>query len=88
MTTLRGLEAEARASEAEAARAQADFAIARAEAEVSLDGLKAPTEREREHAAKIQAKPVARPGEAIGLTLQRRGAIDESDFEAVSELEA
>jgi hypothetical protein len=88
LTTLRSLEAEARASESEAAKAQAQFAIARAEAEVALDGLEAPTEREREKAAKIQSKPVVRPGEAIGLTLQRRGAIDESDFEAVSGIEA
>jgi hypothetical protein len=83
LSTLRGLEAEARASEAEAARAQAQFAIARAEAEVNLDGLEAPTERDLERASKMQSKPVARPGEAIGLSLERRGAMDEAEFEAV-----
>jgi hypothetical protein len=88
LTTLRGLEAEARASEAEAARAQAQFAIARAEAEVSLDGLEAPTERDRERVARIESRPVARPGQAIGLTLDRRGAIDESEFDTLLTLEA
>jgi hypothetical protein len=88
LSTLRGLEAEARASEAEAARAQAQFAIARAESEVNLDGLEAPTERELERASKMQSKPVARPGEAIGLSLERRGAIDEAEFGAISGLEA
>ena len=80
LTTLRGLEAEARSSEAEAARAQAEFAIARAEAEVGLDGLEAPTERDRERVVQMESRPVARPGEAIGLTLDRRGAINESEF--------
>jgi hypothetical protein len=83
LSNLRVLEAEARASEAEAARAQAHFAVARAEAEVSLDGLEAPTEEERKRVARIESRPIARPGEAIGLTLSRRGAIDPSEFEAV-----
>ncbi len=87
LTTLRGLEAEARAGEAEAARAQAQFAIARAEAEVGLEGLEAPNERDRERLARIESRPVARPGEAIGLTLDRRGAIDDSEFEAAAGLE-
>ncbi len=84
LTTLRGLEAEARASEADAARAQAQFAIARAEAEVNLDGLQAPTDRELERASKLQAKPVARPGESIGLALDRRGAIDQSEADEIA----
>ena len=83
LSTLRGLEAEARAGEAEAARAQAEFAIARAEAEVNLDGLEAPTEEERARIERIESRPIARPGEAIGLTLSRRGAIDPDEFEAV-----
>jgi hypothetical protein len=82
LTTLRGLEAEARAGEAEAARAQAQFAIARAEAEVSLEGLEAPTSGDLERLARIESRPVAQAGEAIGLTLDRRGAFDESEFEA------
>jgi hypothetical protein len=88
LSTLRVLEAEARAGEAEAARAQAQFAIARAEAEVGLDGVEAPTEEERERVARIESRPIARPGEAIGLTLSRRGAIDPSEYEAVSGGEA
>ena len=80
LSTLRGLEAEARAGEAEAARAQAHFAIARAEAEVALNGLEAPTDREIERDSRIQAKPVVRPGEAIGLAARaprgdRRGGV-------------
>jgi hypothetical protein len=88
LTTLRALEADARANEAEAARAQAEFAIARAEAEVGLDGLEAPTERDRERIARIESTPVAKPGEAIGLTLNRRGAIDDSEFEAARRIDA
>ena len=83
LSTLRGLEAEARADEAGAARAQAQFAIARAEAEVSLDGLEPPTEEERARVARIESRPIARPGEAIGLALSRRGAIDPSEFDDV-----
>ncbi len=88
LTTLRSLEAEARANEAGAARAQAQFAIARAEAEMGLDGLEAPTERERERIARIESRPIAMPGQAIGLALDRRGAIDDSEFDALSRLEA
>jgi hypothetical protein len=80
LSTLRGLEAEARASEAEAAKAQARFAIARVEAEVNLDGIVAPTERDLERLGKIHAKPLAMPGEALGLNLSRRGAIDEDEI--------
>ncbi len=80
LTTLRGLEAEARASENEAARAQAKFAIARAEAEADLDGVEASTDEELEKNGKIQAKPIARPGEPIGLNLTRRGPIDENEI--------
>jgi hypothetical protein len=84
LTTLRGLEAEARASEDEAVKAQVKFAIARAEDEADLDGVRAPSDRELERAAKIQARPIARPGESIGLALERRGAIDESEFDTVA----
>jgi len=84
LSTLRGLEAETRASEAEAARAQAQFAAARAEAEVDLRGLEAPGDAELGRAARVAARPVARPGEAIGLALERRGAIDEGDLDAIA----
>ena len=82
LTTLRSLEADARASEAAAARAQAEFAIVRAEAESGLDGLEAPSERDRERIARMTSKPVAAPGQPIGLTLDRRGALDDSEFAA------
>lgn len=85
LSTLRGLEADARASEAEAAKAQARFAIARAESEVSLDGVVSPTERDLERIHKIQARPIARPGESIGLNLSRRGVIDESQDQIAAE---
>jgi hypothetical protein len=88
LTTLRVLEAEARASEAEAAKAQARFAIARAESEVSLDGVEAPTDRDLERLGKIQAKPVARPGESLGLNLSRRGAIDKDEIATFRPIEA
>ena len=83
LATLRGLEAEARASEHEAARAQAEFAIARAEAEVGLEGLEAPTSEDLARLGRIESRPIARPGEAIGLTLDRRGALDESEWDAL-----
>jgi hypothetical protein len=85
LSTLRGLEAEARAGEAEAAQTQARFVVSQAQAEVALNGLEAPTDRELERDSRIQSKPVARPGEAIGLALDRRGAIEESEFEAAAE---
>ena len=84
LATLRGLEAEARADEAQAARAQAEFAIAQVELEMGLDHLEAPTPREIERASRYQSRPVARPGEAVGLTMTRRGILDEADFEASS----
>jgi len=86
LATLRGLEAEARGVESEAARAQAEFAIARAEAEVDLDGLEAPGEAERSRSARIAAKPVAGPGEAIGLALTRRGFLDDEELGTVAGL--
>jgi len=85
LSTLRSIEAETRASEAEAARAQARFAAARAEAEVSLDGVEAPGEAELGRAARVTSKPMARPGEAIGLALERRGVLDERDLDAIAE---
>jgi hypothetical protein len=79
LTTLRSLEAEARATESEAARAQAQFAIARADSEVQFDGVEPPSDRELERIHQIESLPVARPGEAIGLSLKRRGPIDENE---------
>jgi hypothetical protein len=80
LTTLRSLEAGARRDEAEAARAHADLAIALAEAEARLEGLEPPSPAELDRAARIQARPVARPGEAIGLNLGRRGAIGDEEY--------
>jgi hypothetical protein len=73
LASLRTLEADARAAESQAAKAQAEFAIARAEAEVSLSGLAAPTEADMARLARMESLPVARPGEAIGLALGKRG---------------
>ena len=73
LNTLRTLEAEARAEDAEAARAQADYAIAVAESMAQLTGVEAPTDEELERQARLQSKPVIRPGEPIGLALERRG---------------
>jgi hypothetical protein len=76
LASLREIEAEARVNEREAAVSQADFAIAQTKAEARLSGLEAPTDAEINRRASIQGRPVARPGEAIGLTLDRRGAFD------------
>jgi hypothetical protein len=82
LTTLRALEATARDEDREAALAQAEFAIVQAFAEAKLPGLEAPSEAERARRDAIAAKPAARPGEAIGLALDRRGAFE---GEAISE---
>jgi hypothetical protein len=74
LATLREIEAEARVTEREAAVSQAEFAIAQSENEARLSGLEAPTDAEITRRAAIQGRPVAQPGEAIGLTLDRRGA--------------
>jgi hypothetical protein len=76
LTTLRALEATARDEDREAALAQAEFAIAQAAAEAKLPGLEAPSEAERARRDAIAAKPAARPGEPIGLALDRRGAFE------------
>ena len=84
LAILRTREAETRSSEAEAARAQADFAAARADAEVDLAGVEPPTEAELARSSRVASRPLALPGEAIGLTLGRRGIIDEGDLDAVA----
>jgi hypothetical protein len=84
--TLRTAEAESRAADAEAARAQADYAIAVAESLAQLTGVESSTESELRKQARVQAKPVARPGETIGLALDRRGLSPE-EFAALGEAE-
>jgi hypothetical protein len=76
LTTLRALEATARDEDREAALAQAEFAVGLAVAEAKLPGLQAPSEAEVARRAEIQARPAARPGEAIGLALDRRGSFE------------
>lgn len=78
---LRAWEAEARQAEADAARSHASFAGAIAEAEARLPGLEAPDSAELARQARIAAKPIAAPGESIGLALDRRG-IPRDDFDA------
>ena len=84
LTTLRGWEADARAADAAAAQAQADFAAARLDVESRLGDLAAPTADEVDRAGRLAARPVAQPGEAIGLTLDRRGRMD-GDEDVVGE---
>ncbi len=88
LAALRPLEAEARATEAEAARAQAQFAIARAEAEVRLEGVEPPTEADLERDRQVRRKPLAAPGEPIGLALDRRGAIEVDEYDHSIAVEA
>jgi len=73
LETLRSVEAEARGADAEAARAQVDYAAAIAETQARLAGLQAPTDDELARRQRVEAKPVARIGEPIGLALDRRG---------------
>ena len=82
LATLRTLEAEARNEDSEGARAHAEFAIAVAETRTRLPGLETPSEAEIARQARILGKPIAQPGEPIGLALDRRGATAE-EFESM-----
>ena len=75
LTNLRELETSARVSDREAALAQAEFISAQAGAEAKLPGLEAPTAEELARRAEIEARPVAKLGEPIGLALDRRGVL-------------
>jgi len=86
LTTLRSWEADARDQDAEAAQAQVAFASARFDSESRLPGLEAPTAAEVERLNRIGGKPAAMPGEAIGLTLARRGRMaDDIPLEAMND---
>ena len=80
LTTLRGWEADARRLDTEAAQAQVDLVAARLDAESRLAGLENPTAAEVDRSSRIEAKPLVQPGEAIGLTLARRGQLP-GDFD-------
>ena len=71
---LRELEVGARSSDREAAIAHAEFVTAQIEAEAKLHGVEAPTQADLARRATIEARPAAKLGESIGLTLERRGA--------------
>jgi hypothetical protein len=73
LSTLRTIEAEARADETEAARTQAEYAAAVAEAQARFSSVEAPTADEVNRAERARARPAARLGEPIGLALERRG---------------
>lgn len=83
LTTLRTLEAEARAVDGEAARASADYAVALAESQLSLKGVESPTADELARQERLRSKPVARLGEPIGLALDRRGLDPDEPTESV-----
>jgi hypothetical protein len=74
---LRTWEVAQRQAEQEAARSQLEYAAAVAQAEAKLADLVAPSESELRHRSDLLAKPIAQPGEAIGLTLERRGRLPE-----------
>jgi len=77
LATLRTIEAEARADDAEAANAQAEYAIAVANAQVDLAGVEPPTEEDLALQSRLRARPVAKLGEPIGLSLERRGLLSD-----------
>ncbi len=85
LTTLRAVEATTRDGEREAAMAQAEFAIAQVEAEAKLPGLEAPSDAEIARRSAIAAKPAARPGEPIGLALDRRGMFEGEEPAEITE---
>ena len=86
LTTLRGWEAEARQLDTEAAQAQVGFAAARLDAESRLPGVENPTTAEVDRSSRVEAKPLVLPGEAIGLTLARRGQMP-GDFDSLATAE-
>ena len=73
LTTLRTLQAEARADESAAAMAEVDRVAMIAEAEAAMPALKPPTEAELERMSRVESLPLIAPGEAIGLVPGRRG---------------
>lgn len=87
LATLRAWEADARAGDAEAAAAQVAFAATRLDAESRLPGLETPTAAEVDRAGRLAALPLAEAGEAIGLTLARRGRLP-GDLDPVGPVEA
>lgn len=85
LAALRALEVEARDADRDAATAQAEDATARAEAEARLDGLEAPSPADLARRSAMEGIPVARPGEAIGLALSRRGLFDGEAIGAIDD---
>jgi hypothetical protein len=75
LASLRDLEANSRAADRDAAIVQADFIVAVLDAEARLDDVASPTESEMSRRAAMEARPAARPGESIGLALNRRGEL-------------
>jgi hypothetical protein len=75
LAALQTWEAEAREADARAARAAAEFAATVAEAEARFPGLNPPSDAEIARRDQVRTKPIAQPGEPIGLALNRRGAL-------------
>lgn len=77
LSTLRTLEAECRDQDQQAARAHVDFALNVAETHARMIDLETPSDFEIERDQRIRSRPVAKLGEELGLTLNRRGAFAE-----------
>ena len=74
LSSLRVWEADTRQAEIDSAKSHASFAGAIAEAEARLSGLEPPDSAALARQARVFSKPIAAPGEPIGLTLDRRGS--------------
>lgn len=89
---LRAWEAESRRAEEAAARALMEHAAATAAFEARLPGLESPDPLELERRSRVASRPVAAPGEPIGLAMDRRGLSPEEyaalrqDHDETSEL--
>ena len=81
MAGLRHREAEAARAADEAARARAQAVAQTARIEARLTDLEAPSAADLARQARVDAKPLAGPDEAIGLALDRRG-LDPDEFQA------
>jgi hypothetical protein len=83
--SLRFWEVESRSAETKAAVGEAEYAAAVAVAEARMPGLEPPDPSALLRRERLIARPVALPGEAIGLNLEKRGRLPEELLSSAGE---
>jgi hypothetical protein len=81
LASLRTWEVDSRREESDAARAHADYAGEVARAEARLPDLTTPSAADLDRLERLEALPVAAPGEPIGLAMDRRG-LDPEEYQS------